>query len=354
MSDVLGDRTARVIAGRSIWDELTPLLAPYSTSITAAVAYVGSGASTILGLQRGSAIIVDADRKTVRSGSTDPRVLLDWVKAGVKVYSLKGLHAKMILAEAVGAEHDAFAVIGSANLSQSSATRLFESVALADGECLEEVRIALIKLNREATPLKQAALENLIADFGIDRTTPPDDEDVDEVGVESDGEDEVEPDYDSERPTRPRLLHLCTLARDVDVTEEAVDLADRLSEEYGIVDNLDYRIDMFCGVGADSVMYGKDEYIIAVDGTKNGRPRRTGAVNEPGRLVHTYPDDFASPPRRYYYLLVQRSKFEVTVPDIESAFEPLGERPNFRGKYVRTAFVGALLDLWPDLEYKEI
>ncbi|RVW06285.1 phospholipase D family protein [Rhodococcus spongiicola] len=353
MSDVLGDRTARVIAGQNIWDELTPLLKPYSRSITAAVAYVGGEASTVLDLQRGSAIIVDADRRTVRAGSTDPRVLLAWVKAGVKVYSLKGLHAKMILAEAVGTEHDAFAVIGSANLSQSSATRLFESVALADGECLDEVRAALIEWKSAATPLKLADLEHLIEQFGIDRTASPDVDDDDEAGIEPDDEELAEPDIGAERSSRPTVIHLCPVDRDVKLTEEAEARADELSEKYGIVDSLDYQIDILSRDGEESVKYDTDEYIVLVDGTKTGSPRRNGGVSEPGRLVHTYLDSFAFPPRRYYYLLVQRSEFAVSVPDIESAFEPLGERPDFRGKCVRERFVDALLGLWPDLEYKE-
>ncbi|WP_433610902.1 phospholipase D family protein [Prescottella agglutinans] len=346
MPDVLGDRTARVVAGRNVWNELIPLLAPYSASITAAVAYVGSGASDLLKLRRGSSIIVDADPRTVRAGSTDPRVLLDWAKAGVKVYSLKNLHAKLILAEAVDAEHDAYAVIGSANLSQSSANRLYESVVLADGECLDEVRDALIEWKSRATLLRAAELEDLVGDFGADRTPSPDGD-----GEGDDDDDEVD---GRKRWSRPTLLHLATVDSDSEPTEEAKAMAEKLSGEYGLDENPDYRIDMFWWDDAEGIRYGDGDHVILVEGTKSGRPRRNGEVGEPGKLVHTYLDSFVSPPRRYYYLLVQRSDYTVTVPDVEAAFEELGEKPDFRdGKYVRKAFVGALLDLWPDLEYDQ-
>ncbi|WP_430331419.1 hypothetical protein [Rhodococcus sp. ACT016] len=51
---------------------------------------------------------------------------------------------------------------------------------------------------------------------------------------------------------------------------------------------------------------------------------------------------------------MQNSDYEVRVPDVEAAFGKLGEKPDFRdGKYVRKAFVGSLLDLWPDVEYHQ-
>ncbi|WP_430331418.1 phospholipase D family protein [Rhodococcus sp. ACT016] len=279
MSDVLGDRTARVIAGRDVWDELTPLLAPYSTSITAAVSYVGSGASDIVKIRRGSSIIVDADRRTVRAGSTDPKVLLFWINSGVKVYSLKNLHAKLILAEAVDVKHDAFAVIGSANLSQSSATRLFESVVLADGECFDEVRDALIEWKSRATLLEAADLEDLADEFGADRTMP-------EGDAEGDG-DEDSDDDDGERWLRPTVLHLAVVDSESEPTEEAEAMAEELSGEYGLDENPDYRIDMFWWDDAEGIRYGDGEQVILVEGTKSGRPRRNGAVGEPGKLVHT-------------------------------------------------------------------
>ncbi|MGW0024728.1 phospholipase D family protein [Rhodococcus sp. NPDC003383] len=135
----LEDRSVRLIAGQRVWDELTPLLGRRSCTILAAVAYVGSHAGDLIKLERGSSIIVDASVSTVRAGSTDPLVLAKWIEAGVRVYSLEGLHAKMILAESTGESHPAFLLVGSANLSRSSATRLTESVVLTDSrDCLDE------------------------------------------------------------------------------------------------------------------------------------------------------------------------------------------------------------------------
>ncbi len=48
----LEDRTARVIAGQRVWDELTPLLASRSCTLLAAIAYVGSHGGELIKLER--------------------------------------------------------------------------------------------------------------------------------------------------------------------------------------------------------------------------------------------------------------------------------------------------------------
>ncbi|WP_137723545.1 phospholipase D family protein [Prescottella subtropica] len=344
MANALGDRTARILAGRNIWDELTPLLAPHAATITAAVAYIGSNAAELLPLRRGSTIIVDADITTVRAGATDPNVLLTWARSGVKVYSLKNLHAKLILAEAVDTEHDAFTVAGSANLSASSATRLYESVVLADGECLDEAREALIEWKRKATMLTPAALEQLVDEYATERTpTPPDADDED--GDVEDGE--------SVPWRRPKVLHLTAAEPDIEPSEEAQAHKEKLATEYGCAGDSGYRIDMFWWDDTDRVQYDNGEHVILVEGTKSWKPRSNGSVSEPGELIYTYLDTQAWPQRRYYYLLVQVSECDVRVPDVEALFENLGEKPAFNQKYVRPVFVDALLGLWPDLEYED-
>ncbi len=83
----LEDRTARVVAGQRVWDELTP--SPRSTLIHhfGGGRYVGSRGGDLIKLDRGSSIIVDASVATVRAGSTDLAFSLNGSGAGVGVYS---------------------------------------------------------------------------------------------------------------------------------------------------------------------------------------------------------------------------------------------------------------------------
>lgn len=69
--------------------------------------------------RRGDVLICDASKKAVSCGETDPRVLMKLVSRGVEVYSCEALHAKC-------AVMDDYVLLGSANLSVSSAERLRE------------------------------------------------------------------------------------------------------------------------------------------------------------------------------------------------------------------------------------
>ncbi len=109
----------------------------------------------------------------MRAGSTDPSVLAEWIGgAGVGVYSLEGLHAKMILAESAGGSRPAFLIIGSANLSGSSAARLTESVILTDSrDCLDEARSELLAWKiRAGKPLTLEEVRALGEHYGADRS----------------------------------------------------------------------------------------------------------------------------------------------------------------------------------------
>jgi len=69
--------------------------------------------------REGDCLVCDASKKAVSCGETDPAFLLNLVRRGVSVYSCEALHAKC-------AVFDDWALIGSANLSASSADRLIE------------------------------------------------------------------------------------------------------------------------------------------------------------------------------------------------------------------------------------
>jgi hypothetical protein len=87
----------------------------------AAIAYVTKG---LLDMRRGDILVCDASELSVKTGQTDPKVLLAHVRKGVSVWSHPGLHAKAIVRGQV-------AVVGSANSSNASAAGyLAELVAI--------------------------------------------------------------------------------------------------------------------------------------------------------------------------------------------------------------------------------
>ena len=110
-----------VFITQDIWPQLTRAARASKQRGAVAVAYFGKGAGKLLPLAKGSRLVVDASERSVASGQTCPADLSKLVKRGVKVYSVPNLHAKIfVLGRA--------AYIGSANVSNRSASQLVEAV----------------------------------------------------------------------------------------------------------------------------------------------------------------------------------------------------------------------------------
>ena len=104
-----------------VWPQLTKAVRGASQRCLIAVAYLSAGASRLLPLPEGSRLVVDASERAVASGQTCPADLIKLVNRGVAVYSVPNLHAKVfVLGRA--------AYIGSANVSNHSASQLVEAV----------------------------------------------------------------------------------------------------------------------------------------------------------------------------------------------------------------------------------
>jgi phosphatidylserine/phosphatidylglycerophosphate/cardiolipin synthase-like enzyme len=88
----------------------------------AAIAYV---TQDLLGFRRGDVLVVDASTNSVSCGETDAKLLRTLNKRGVNLYDCAGLHAKVILLDDV-------AIIGSGNMSNSSANGLVEAGVITD------------------------------------------------------------------------------------------------------------------------------------------------------------------------------------------------------------------------------
>ncbi len=113
------------LVSNGIWGQITKAATTSAASANVAVAYFGAGASKLLPLKRGSRLVVDFSDRSVKSGQTCPADILKLIRAGVDVYNVPNLHAKVFVFR-----NRAF--IGSANVSQSSASALVEAVVVTD------------------------------------------------------------------------------------------------------------------------------------------------------------------------------------------------------------------------------
>ena len=119
------------------------------------VAYVTQAHAGLF--RSGDVLVCDASRKAVSCGETDPKFLLELLKKGVEIYSCEALHAKC-------AVFDDVVLLGSANMSESSANRLIELSLLARNSslaCDVQAFIEKQKIKPEAKLLSEKDLERL-------------------------------------------------------------------------------------------------------------------------------------------------------------------------------------------------
>lgn len=119
-----------------------------------AVAYVGKDARRLLPLRPGSRLVVDASEAAVRSGQTDPRELLKYLRDEVEVFSQPRLHAKVFAFSMV-------AFVGSTNVSNHSASDLVEA-AVALGAPAAVAQARRFVLDVATSPLGEEFLKKLV------------------------------------------------------------------------------------------------------------------------------------------------------------------------------------------------
>jgi len=95
--------------------------------VVAAVGYIGAAAPAVMPLRRGDILVCDASDVAVRSRLTNAAALATYHRSGVAVFSLEGLHAKVIASPK-------FAWIGSANASNNSEQDLVEASVRVVGD----------------------------------------------------------------------------------------------------------------------------------------------------------------------------------------------------------------------------
>lgn len=103
------------------WPAITEAVRSTTGQVLAVSGYVNKGAFDRLPLKAGDVLVCDISPATVATGASNPSAVIPFLKAGVKVFSKPGLHAKVVVLPKK-------AFVGSANASDNSATRLFEAV----------------------------------------------------------------------------------------------------------------------------------------------------------------------------------------------------------------------------------
>lgn len=117
----------------SLWDNIRQHVTE-GRATRAAIAYIGKDAPRILPLGAGDSIIVDGSDRALRAGVTHPDAVKRWMRHGVVVHSLPGLHAKVLLVQG----DQSLAVVGSANVSAHSRDALHEAAVVSGDSALCE------------------------------------------------------------------------------------------------------------------------------------------------------------------------------------------------------------------------
>jgi hypothetical protein len=146
-----------------IWNEVNKLFTKGQQKI-ACIAYV---TSEKLELSKGDTLICDASTFAIKFGETSAKTLSAYFSKGIRVLSNSELHSKLLLTEK-------FLVIGSANLSKSSAERLTESSIVTDNDILlSQAKAFCHNLTEESILLTKQDLDALLKIEVVKRPNKP-------------------------------------------------------------------------------------------------------------------------------------------------------------------------------------
>jgi hypothetical protein len=135
-----------------VWDSVAKLAKKASPRI-AAVAYVST--SDLVKFGKGDLLVVDASDAAIKSGATSAAALKAFVRRHAEVVSVTGLHSKVL---ALGNT----AVIGSANISQSSKDDLIEAAVITTSPSLVSgIKSLVFQLAESGMAVDQAFLSRI-------------------------------------------------------------------------------------------------------------------------------------------------------------------------------------------------
>ena len=138
------------VLSRDLWKTVTAV-SKKAKHRQAAIAYV---TEDYLNLHSGDVLVVDASQATIRSGGTDARLLHDLHQRGVVLYTCADLHAKVMLL-------DDIAVVGSANMSQSSGSMVEAAIITDQSSIVSGVASFIEQLKRASHRLTAPMIAEL-------------------------------------------------------------------------------------------------------------------------------------------------------------------------------------------------
>ena len=107
------------LTNEDIWKTI-PEIIKASKHTDVAVAYLGTDGAKLLPLKKGDRLVVDMSPATIKAGATNLFEIEKLIKRGVKVFSRRDLHAKIVLT-------DKALLVGSTNISKRSQNILDEA-----------------------------------------------------------------------------------------------------------------------------------------------------------------------------------------------------------------------------------
>ncbi len=147
-----GDNMLKVVS-KNIWICIQDK-AKHAEQRKGAIAYVTD--TRLLPLRADDVLVTDASDASIAGGRTSATAIDQYFRAGVNLFSLPALHAKVIVL-------DDWAVIGSANASRNSASVYFEAAVITDRPDVVGQTDTLIQSFADAaTPIDKAFVERIL------------------------------------------------------------------------------------------------------------------------------------------------------------------------------------------------
>ena len=126
-----------IFLGPKPWPRISALARSHTGSV--AVPFIGQGAARQLPLRPGSVLVTRLDEASVKQGVVHPGEVLKYIRSGVEVHAHNALHAKVYV-------FGRRAVVGSANVSASSASLTEACLETADPVAVAAAREFVLKL----------------------------------------------------------------------------------------------------------------------------------------------------------------------------------------------------------------
>lgn len=137
------------------WTHITAELARTGRKrALAVVGYVGKDAPTIMPLHDGDVLVCDASEAAIRQGLTSAAALSVYSRRRVSIFSVQGLHAKVVVLSRS-------AWVGSANASKHSRDELVEASVRVTGEQVVRIRGWADSLATEENALNRSDVARL-------------------------------------------------------------------------------------------------------------------------------------------------------------------------------------------------